>query len=162
MNTESQQNSKLASSPLTAFLMTMSGHMLISLARGLRHETLSLPEFASIFVLLPGKPVRINELAEVLDQPLPGASRIVSALVDRGLVERREDPDDRRAKVLTLTAAGRAMIDGLATTLVDQVQESLAGMDGSVTDAMRPLFSELRDAEEAPASPPEPKRPAKG
>lgn len=153
MNTKAQpapQNPPAgAKSPLTAFLLEMSGHMMISLARSLRHESMSLAEFASISLLMPGRPMRINELAEALDHSLPAASRIVSSLVDRGLVERREDPDDRRAKVLTLTAAGHAMMDELATSLTDRVEASLAGMAGSVTETMRPVFASLRQAEDA-------------
>jgi DNA-binding MarR family transcriptional regulator len=140
-------------SPLTAFLLEMSGHMMVSLARSLRHESMSLAEFASVSLLLPGKPLRINELADVLDHPLPATSRIVSSLVDRGLVERREDPGDRRAKVLTLTPAGRAMMDELSISLAGRVEESLAGMAGSVTETMRPVFASLRQAEGAPQPP---------
>jgi MarR family transcriptional regulator for hemolysin len=134
-------------SPLTAFLLEMSGHMMISLTRSLRHQSMSMAEFASVSLLLKAEPLRINVLAEALESPLPAASRVVSSLVDRGFVERREDPDDRRAKVLTLTPAGRALMDGLAATLADRVEASLAGMAGSVTDTMRPVFAALRQAE---------------
>jgi len=140
-------------SPLTAFLLEMSGHMMVSLTRSLRHESMSMAEFASVSLLLKGEPMRINELAEALEQPLPAASRTVSSLVDRGLVQRREDPDDRRAKVLTLTPAGRALMDGLAASLADRVEASLAGMAGSVTETMRPVFAALRQAEGASAPP---------
>jgi MarR family transcriptional regulator for hemolysin len=129
---------------MTAFLIEMSGHMVISLAQNLRHESMSLAEFATISLLMPGKPLRINEVAEALGHPLPAASRIVSSLVDRGLVERREDPDDRRAKALTLTSAGQAMLDGLALSLTERVEASLEGMAGSVTEAMRPVFATFR------------------
>ncbi|MBI4923940.1 MAG: winged helix-turn-helix transcriptional regulator [Devosia nanyangense] len=138
-----------AMSPLTAFLIEMSGHMMISLAQNLRHQSMSLAEFATLALLMPGKPLRINDVAEALDHPLPAASRIVSSLVDRGLVERREDPDDRRAKALTLTAPGHALMNGLAVSLVDRVEASLAGMSGSATEALRPVFASLRQADGA-------------
>src|SRR3569833_12422 len=115
MNAKSQSKSRAAEgpqSPLQAFLLSMSGFMMVDIARQLRNATLSVAEFAAIFLLLRGKPLRINELGEALDQPLPSASRIASTLVDRGLVDRREDAADRRAKILTLTPKGRAMIYG--------------------------------------------------
>jgi MarR family transcriptional regulator, organic hydroperoxide resistance regulator len=140
-------------SPLTAFLLEMSGHVMVSLTSSLRHQSMSMAEFASVSLLLTREPLRINELAEALDHPLPAASRVVSSLVERGLVERREDPDDRRAKVLTLTPAGRALMDGLAATLADRVEASLADMAGSVSDTMRPVFAALRRAEGATAPP---------
>ncbi len=47
------------------------------------------------------------ELAEVLDlQPIT-LTRLLDKLCDSGLIERRPDPDDRRAKRLYLTAAAR-------------------------------------------------------
>ena len=42
--------------------------------------------------------VSVKELAEELGLSLPGASRAVDALLQRGLVERREDEHDRRMK----------------------------------------------------------------
>jgi DNA-binding MarR family transcriptional regulator len=157
MNAKTQSNLPAPpaglSSPLTAFLLEMSGHMMVSLTRSLRHESMSMAEFASVSLLLKAEPMRINELAEALEHPLPAASRIVSSLVDRGLVERREDPEDRRAKVLTLTPAGRALMDSLAASLVERVEASLAGMAGSVTDTMRPVFAALRQAENSPEPP---------
>ena len=49
-----------------------------------------------------------SELAEMLDlQPIT-LTRLVDRLCDNGLIERRADPDDRRAKRLFLTPAARA------------------------------------------------------
>ena len=49
----------------------------------------------------------VKDLAEKLGLSLPGASRAVDVLVERGLLSRREDPDDRRQKRLRATDAGR-------------------------------------------------------
>jgi len=49
----------------------------------------------------------VKELAAQIGISLPGASRTVDALLRRGLVERREDAEDRRIKRLTVTDAGR-------------------------------------------------------
>jgi DNA-binding MarR family transcriptional regulator len=40
-------------------------------------------------------------------------TRLVDGLVDRGLVERRSDPEDGRRSLVTLTSEGRARIEGL-------------------------------------------------
>jgi MarR family transcriptional regulator for hemolysin len=52
--------------------------------------------------------VRQGVLAEALGIEGPSLVRSVDQLVEAGLVERREDPADRRAKTLHLTEAGKA------------------------------------------------------
>jgi DNA-binding MarR family transcriptional regulator len=55
-------------------------------------------------------PQRASDLAECLHLDLSTVSRQTSALVDRGLLERRADPDDGRASLLGLTDAGCAVL----------------------------------------------------
>ena len=54
-----------------------------------------------------------SELAEMLDlQPIT-LTRLLDKLADSGLIERRADPDDRRAKRLFLTPAARPLLEQL-------------------------------------------------
>lgn len=52
----------------------------------------------------------INELADLLDLTLATAGRNVDRLVAHGLVERREDPHDRRVRLVSLSEAGRTIM----------------------------------------------------
>ena len=55
-----------------------------------------------------------SELAEMLDlQPIT-LTRLLDKLDDSGLIERRADPADRRAKRLFLMPAARPVLDRLA------------------------------------------------
>jgi MarR family transcriptional regulator for hemolysin len=60
-------------------------------------------------VLLGRRPdgVRQNVLADELGVEGPSLVRLLDKLVEDGLVERREDPSDRRAKIVHLTRSGR-------------------------------------------------------
>ena len=80
------------------------------------------------------------ELAEMLDlQPIT-LTRLVDRLCDHGLIERRSDPKDRRAKRLFLTAAARPLLarlhvrgEMLMTGLLDGIDDaSLADMLGQL------------------------------
>jgi len=51
-------------------------------------------------------PLSLSELAEVVQVDAPYATLIVDNLEERGLVERRTDPADRRRKLVALTADG--------------------------------------------------------
>jgi DNA-binding MarR family transcriptional regulator len=64
-----------------------------------------------LFQLRQG-PLTLSRIAEVNGVDAPYATLIVNKLEDHGLVERRPHPDDRRRKLVTLTAAGH---DALAT-----------------------------------------------
>jgi DNA-binding MarR family transcriptional regulator len=50
--------------------------------------------------------LRISELLEDVLLTQPGMSRLIARLEERGLVERADDPDDRRACRVRLTKAG--------------------------------------------------------
>ena len=58
-----------------------------------------------------GENVRQGVLADELGIEGPSLVRLIDLLQSEGLVERREDPTDRRAKTLHLTAAGDAKVE---------------------------------------------------
>jgi DNA-binding MarR family transcriptional regulator len=59
--------------------------------------------------------ISVKELGEALAMSLPNASRTVDALLQRGLVERREDEHDRRVKRVGATDRARKLIDRVDT-----------------------------------------------
>jgi DNA-binding MarR family transcriptional regulator len=62
-----------------------------------------------------GGPRPIRGLAEELGITAPAATRAVDALVERRLVSRSEDPDDRRVRRIAITDAGRRLVGELAS-----------------------------------------------
>lgn len=55
--------------------------------------------------------IRPGELAAHLRVAPRSVTDVVDALEERGLLERRRDPGDRRATVLALTASGQRLVD---------------------------------------------------
>ena len=53
------------------------------------------------------EPATLNQVAEAIGRGAPAVSRSVDALVRAGLVERMQDPHNRRRLALRLTQAGR-------------------------------------------------------
>jgi DNA-binding MarR family transcriptional regulator len=72
-------------------------------------EALGL-SFARVRALrrLAAQPLTLRALAEGLAADPPYATLIVDDLEERGLVQRMPHPEDRRAKLVQLTASGRA------------------------------------------------------
>src|SRR5499425_3837435 len=70
-----------------------------------------------------------NELAEMLDlQPIT-LTRLLDGLASNGLIERRPDPNDRRAKRLYLTPAARPLLERLSVLGEELMGTALAGLD---------------------------------
>jgi len=77
-----------------------------------------------------------SELAEVLDlQPIT-LTRLLDKLCDSGLIERRPDPTDRRAKRLFLTAAARPLLERLSVLGEETVAGALAGVERESVELM--------------------------
>src|SRR6185295_2504375 len=72
-----------------------------------------------------------SELAEMLDlQPIT-LTRLVDRLCDNGLIERRADPNDRRAKRLFLTPQAKPVMDRLDKLATGMMSDVLAGHDAA-------------------------------
>jgi MarR family transcriptional regulator for hemolysin len=72
-----------------------------------------------------------TELADMLDlQPIT-LTRLVDRLCEIRLVERRPDPDDRRAKRLFLTAQAKPVMDRLDALAKSMLADVLEGIDAA-------------------------------
>jgi MarR family transcriptional regulator, transcriptional regulator for hemolysin len=81
-----------------------------------------------------------SELAEVLDlQPIT-LTRLLDKLCDSGLIERRPDPADRRAKRLFLTPAARPLLERLSALGEETMANTLAGVGD---ESVRGMISKL-------------------
>ncbi|MBL7496563.1 winged helix-turn-helix transcriptional regulator [Frankia sp. CNm7] len=78
---------------------------LAGLALGPRHLSL-------LSYLLFDGPMTVNALAARLEVAPTTVSLMVADLSRGGVVERREDPDDRRRRIVSITDAGRPAIEG--------------------------------------------------
>lgn len=84
------------------------------------------------------EPATLNEVAKIIGRGAPAVSRSVDALVRAGLVERTQDPNNRRRLALRLTQAGR-----------DQLSKGIAAGPGLKMRLERLAHSELRALERA-------------
>jgi DNA-binding MarR family transcriptional regulator len=90
---------------------------------------------------LAREPLRLTELADRLGVTKQAAIKVVDEMEAREFLERRPHPDDRRAKVLVLTAKGEAMrAAALAESreLERELREELGDAD---VDALRRVLA---------------------
>jgi DNA-binding MarR family transcriptional regulator len=68
-------------------------------------------------------------LAQILEIEPITLVRLLDRLQAAGLVERRPDPSDRRARVLSLTPAARPLLDRIWALAAVVREEAMAGLD---------------------------------
>ena len=71
---------------------------------------LSMPQFGILMQVHHRGNCAIGNISEHFDITNAAASQLVDKLVQGGLIQREEDPQDRRVKVLNLTDKGRKFI----------------------------------------------------
>ncbi|MFK5581933.1 MarR family winged helix-turn-helix transcriptional regulator [Serinicoccus sp. LYQ131] len=69
------------------------------------------PHRFSVLVRLHDRPRTLGELAAIEQVSAPSISRTVAQLHEQGYVDRAPDPDDGRLVHLSLTDAGREVVD---------------------------------------------------
>jgi MarR family transcriptional regulator, transcriptional regulator for hemolysin len=77
-----------------------------------------------------------SELAEVLDLQPISLTRLLDKLCECGLIERRPDPVDRRAKRLFLTPAARPLLEKLGDLGEELMATALAGVERASVEQM--------------------------
>jgi MarR family transcriptional regulator, organic hydroperoxide resistance regulator len=91
-------------------------------------DGISLAQFSALEPLLSG-PLTVGQVAEAAGVAPPTATRMLDGLVERGLVSRAAGRTDRRAVIVSLTAAGRR-----AATAKAREYEQLRKEVGAVLD----------------------------
>ncbi|HEU0165163.1 MAG TPA: MarR family transcriptional regulator [Thermomicrobiales bacterium] len=86
----------------------------------------TLPEFAALSRLDRGGPATSSALAKLEQISPQSMGATLAALETRGLVERRDDPEDGRRVVLSITEAGVAMLQEKRTARAEQISRALA------------------------------------
>jgi len=84
--------------------------LVIGFASQLGELRLGFTQLAALYVLADSGTMTIGDLAEVINRSPSATSRLVDGLVRRRLVERHQEPEDRRQRTLRLTQRGHAVL----------------------------------------------------
>ena len=90
----------------------------------------------------------VSRVAEALDIRPNVATGITQRLVDRGLIDRRENPDDRRIRLLTPTDAGHALVDELGGIVLAKGMKLLDGLSDERLRQLRDFFAAIEPLQE--------------
>jgi DNA-binding MarR family transcriptional regulator len=90
----------------------------------------------------------VKDVADLVPTSLPNASRTVDLLLRRGLVERREDPDDRRQKRLRATPAAHEVVERIDEVRLADLGRFCAGLDPADRARLHAVLTDLPHAKD--------------
>ena len=120
-----------------AFLLSDAARLLRTCAdQKARQFGMTRAQWAVLFRLERAEGLKQAELADLLEvQPIT-LTRLIDRLCENGLIERRSDPSDRRAKRLFLTPAAKPVMDQLSVVSGKMMANVLVGLDQRERKAM--------------------------
>jgi MarR family 2-MHQ and catechol resistance regulon transcriptional repressor len=90
---------------------------------------LTLTEFGILEVLYHKGPLLLGEVQRRILVSSGGVTYLVDRLENKGLVERRECVEDRRARYAALTPEGEALIERIFPQHAQRIEQVLQGLD---------------------------------
>ena len=113
-----------------------------------REKNLSKSMIGTLFHLSHRDHAGVTDLGEHLGVSSAAASQMLEHLAEEGLIQRTEDPDDRRMKKITLTEKGfQVMKDSVSARLgwLEELTESFSDKEKvQITTAMELIINKAR------------------
>jgi len=103
--------------------------------------TMSQAKLLYLVSLHPG--MSMGAIATELGVGPSAVSGLVDRLVALGLLDRREDPVDRRQQLVTITANGTATLERMRELRAELMSRLLSGLDRAELEALRTSFIAL-------------------
>lgn len=113
-------------------------------------DVVTMPQLRVLMMVHTRGPLHLAAVATALGVTPSNASRICDRLVNAGLLDRRESPEDRRHVSLTLTTAGHTVVD----TVIDHRRSAIRAVLRDMTADDRDRLVESLDAFSAAAGEP--------
>jgi DNA-binding MarR family transcriptional regulator len=103
-------------------------------------DDVTLVQFRALVVLSDAREANLAQLADALGITASTATRLCDRLVDHGLIRREPLPDDRRRIRLSLTEAGRRVVDRVSRDRRRDLRRILAHMPARDRDRLVPAL----------------------
>ena len=96
--------------------------------RRLMEHDLTLAELVVLRQMQRGS-LTVAAVADCLQLSPSAASRAIDRLVRDGLIRREENPDDRRQKLITMTAAGQGLVGEMEAIFAERQRQIVASLN---------------------------------
>lgn len=137
-----------ASRVLFDFLDRMSCKAKPAAMESLARTDLTFSQIRALFAVGAAEDSQsVHEIAESIGLSLAATGRTVDHLVRLGLVDRREDPADRRVKRISMTAAGKELIAEQLSIRREVITDFVTGLPAEHRLALSQALGPIVDAE---------------
>ena len=116
--------------------------------RNRRLLDLTVPQFRTLAFVNRNEGSSLLEVANHVGLTPPSMSKLVDGLIARGLMARKDDPDDRRRVRLTVTNRGLAILETVTQGTLSYLADKLGDLDAdksaaidTAMEAMRTVFA---------------------
>lgn len=117
-------SNKIINSPIERFTRILFSKVIERLAVVVSEEHLSFSQVAALHIIDRDKTVNVNDISNKLNLSMSATSRLIDELVKKELIQRKEDQDNRRAKIISLTPAGETFMNNLSVERVKIIELS--------------------------------------
>ncbi len=131
-------------------IFRLMGALRRRMARDLARYGLTFPQFMALQSLEKAEgPCRMGPLAALALQSLPAMTGIVDRLEEKGLVERRRDPEDRRSVIVVLTERGKDVLSRIRADRRRTLEEIFKKLTPEEIKALNAIMEKIIHALEA-------------
>jgi DNA-binding MarR family transcriptional regulator len=117
----------------------------------------TMSQIKIMFILFINGQIRMSDMAADLQVTLATATGLVDRLVEKGLVVRESQPDDRRVVLCRLSEGGHGMVSGIWESARNNTRNILKTLDTArlrmLTEVLEVMLRLASQKNEAPARP---------
>ena len=118
------------------------GQIIQGFMQYMKEQGLTMPQVHALMYIFHAGECQVSEIGTLADASVAAASQMAERLVQQGLVERKEDPSNRRIKKLSLSEKGRKLItDSFSANPF--LKDKLASLSPEERNAVHTAFSIL-------------------
>jgi len=135
----------MAPSSVHLWLILMKTHeaMRQHADRHIRSLGIGFSDFLALEVLMHKGPTPVNEIGRKVQLTSGSITTAIDRLERKGMVERRNHPNDRRARVVHLTPAGRKLITCAFADHERAIEQAAAGLTAAERAQAAALLKKL-------------------
>jgi len=109
---------------------------------------LTASQLRTLILLFTNGPTRMSEIASQLGISMATATGVIDRMVERGIVVRESDPNDRRIVLCRVSPEGERTVSGLWQSWSKRGEEMLRALDRPRLLAVRAMLEALLEAGE--------------
>ncbi|WP_161880312.1 MarR family winged helix-turn-helix transcriptional regulator [Deinococcus alpinitundrae] len=131
----------------------VSDRIMGTLQSELQGEDVSFTQMTALYKVRAFAPIRLTLLSEHLGVSLPATSQLIQELVRRELMERRENPENRREKLLALSDKGQQFLSVREKAMMGAYREVFGQVNPeTITRAEQAITALISEADALRAS----------